>query len=408
MAKFTAIICSSVQKMMLYGLLVAILPLKLKAQAFRTDSIYQGLKGYTEYLPGNFPLIFAASHGGDLSPGDIPVRVCAGCVTATDLNTQELARMVREAIFKRTGCLPHVIINRLRRNRMDANREIGEAALGNPDAEQAWRDYHGFIDSAKQITTRNFRRGLFIDLHGHGHSIQRLELGYLLSATTLRLSDASLNAADVRNNSSIRKLTTDNRQQLSHSELLRGTSSLGALMEKSGYPSVPSNADPAPKSGQDYFSGGYSTARHGSVESGNIDAIQIECNYQGVRDSEPGLLFFADALAVSLLEYLGSHYFTEQPACQTVTSSAIQPSDLMPQVFPNPGCGTFNIENSEGEQCLEMMVRDISGKPLFRLNHLPPIVELPAGRYPNGLYWLVMKFDGGRIISRPLLQQCPE
>ena len=408
MHKFTSMIFSGIQKMVLYGLLIALVPLTLNAQVFRTDSIYRGQKGYTEYLPGNFPLIFAASHGGDLSPADIPVRACAGCVTATDLNTQELARMVREAIFKRTGCLPHVIINRLRRNRMDANREIGEAALGNPDAEQAWREYHGFIDSAKQIATRNFRRGLFIDLHGHGHSIQRLELGYLLSATTLRLSDASLNAADIRNNSSIRKLTTDNRQQLSHSELLRGASSLGALLEKSGYPSVPSNADPAPKSGQEYFSGGYSTERHGSVGSGNIDAIQIECNYQGVRDSERGLLFFADALAVSLLEYLGKHYFSVQPSCQTVTSSGIQPSDLMPQVFPNPGCGTFNIENSGSEKCLEVIVHDISGKTLLRLKHLPPMVELPPGRFPNGLYGLVMKFEGGQIISRPLLQQCPE
>jgi len=406
MHKFTSMIFSGIQKMVLYGLLIALVPLTLNAQVFRTDSIYRGQKGYTEYLPGNFPLIFAASHGGDLSPADIPVRACAGCVTATDLNTQELARMVREAIFKRTGCLPHVIINRLRRNRMDANREIGEAALGNPDAEQAWREYHGFIDSAKQIATRNFRRGLFIDLHGHGHSIQRLELGYLLSATTLRLSDASLNAADIRNNSSIRKLTTDNRQQLSHSELLRGASSLGALLEKSGYPSVPSNADPAPKSGQEYFSGGYSTERHGSVGSGNIDAIQIECNYQGVRDSEPGLLFFADALAVSLLEYLGIHYFAVQPSCQTATSSGAVPPDDLVQIFPNPGCGLFNIKSPDSENCKEILVLDLAGKTLFQLNYLPEIVELPANRFPNGIYWLVMKSHAGKTIRKPLLQQC--
>lgn len=33
-----------------------------------------------------------------------------------------------------------------------------------------------------------------MDMHGHGHSIQRLELGYLLSATRVNLSDASLDA----------------------------------------------------------------------------------------------------------------------------------------------------------------------------------------------------------------------
>lgn len=33
-----------------------------------------------------------------------------------------------------------------------------------------------------------------MDMHGHGHSIQRLELGYLLSGDQVNLSDASLDA----------------------------------------------------------------------------------------------------------------------------------------------------------------------------------------------------------------------
>lgn len=387
---------------------ILFLPLAIKAQGFKADSVYYGTKEYIEYLPGNLPLIFAASHGGYLTPASIPVRSCAGCVTVMDANTQELARLVREAVFRRTGCYPHLIINRLRRNRLDANRDIFEAALGNPEAEQAWREYHGFLDTAKQAVAQKFNRGLFIDLHGHGHSIQRLELGYLLSGSTLRLSDGSLNAPGVVVNSSIRKLSDDNLKKFTHAELLRGALSLGTLLAKSGYAAVPSDADPAPRSGEDYFSGGYSTERHGSVDGTKIDAIQIECNFQGVRDSEPGLNFFADALAASLMEYLITHYFDRVPSCQTATPVVSTPevSDL--QIFPNPGCGTFFLKHQLlEEEFVDVHILDVSGKSLLRTSQLTNILELPAGKFSNGLYWMVARNSAGKVFRFPLLQQCP-
>lgn len=88
-----------------------------------------------EYLAGNLPIIVSAPHGGLLSPTSIPDRDCAGCTTVNDFNTQELARAFAEAVHERTGCWPHLIFNKLHRRKLDANRDIAEAADGNPDAE---------------------------------------------------------------------------------------------------------------------------------------------------------------------------------------------------------------------------------------------------------------------------------
>ena len=109
----------------------------------------------------------------------------------------ELGRYILEEIKKATGgnCLPHLVINRLRRTKLDANRDLFEAALGNPDAINAWYAFHRFIDSAKMQVFNQSGKGLLIDLHGHGHGIQRLELGYLLSGSNLRAGNNYLNSS---------------------------------------------------------------------------------------------------------------------------------------------------------------------------------------------------------------------
>src|SRR5690606_7199034 len=143
-------------------------------------------------------------------------------------------------------------------------------------------------------------RGLYIDLHGHGHEIPRLELGYLLSASQLAGNDAALNAPSTVQRSSIRRLAQTG--PTSHAALLRGTSSFGTLLENEGYPAVPSTSQPHPD-GAPYFTGGYSTERHGSRDGGLIDGIQIEANRIGVRDTEANRQAFAEALARAVVAY---------------------------------------------------------------------------------------------------------
>ena len=121
---------------------------------------------------------------------------------AGDANTAELARTISENYFLEYGLYPHVIICLLHREKLDANREIEEAAESNPIAEQAWLEFHDFIEEAKPDVSEQLGSGLFIDLHEHGHDIDRLELGYVISGTQLRNNGQGVDSLDSLSSSS--------------------------------------------------------------------------------------------------------------------------------------------------------------------------------------------------------------
>ncbi len=264
---------------------------------------YYGRRGYIEYVAGDLPIVLAAPHGGYERPDEIPDRTWGK--VDRDRQTQELARAIGTGIHGRSGGHAHVVINRLHRAKLDANRELVEAAQGNAYAEWAWTEFHGFIETAKQAVVERDGRGLYLDLHGHGHELQRLELGYLLSASELELSDAELEQPYYVNKSSIRTLAQE--ADSGFAALLRGPLSLGGLLQAAGYPSVPSPAYPDP-AGQPYFSGGYNTARHGSRTGGSISGVQLEANWVGVRDSPGNREAFSAGLAEVLETYLSEHF----------------------------------------------------------------------------------------------------
>ncbi|MEM6806395.1 MAG: hypothetical protein AAF696_33660, partial [Bacteroidota bacterium] len=307
----------------------------LKGQAFVPGTSYFSSDNYVEYIAGNLPLIISVPHGGELEPQNIPDRNCGGCVYVKDSYTQELGREIQQSIVSKIGCSPHLVVNLLHRKKLDANRSIGDAADGNPDAEAAWNHYHAFIDSAKQILMQDFGKGLFLDFHGHGHDIQRLELGYLLSRSELQQSNTQLNDSIFRNESSIRHLANNTESPAPFSQILRGSNSFGALVEDKNYPSVPSDLDPFPIGSEPYFSGGYNTDRYGSADGGSIDAIQIECN-QEVRFVETDRKKFADSLATAILSFLEIHYFPDllQNPCNAV--SIEEEIDFQWELYPNP------------------------------------------------------------------------
>lgn len=264
---------------------------------------YLGRRDYAEYRPGTLPLVISAPHGGTLQPTEIPDRTAG--VTARDRNTAELAIAVADALESRLGQRPHLILSRLHRLKLDPNREIVEATEGDPLAEQAWREFHGFIEHARARVIEAHGEGFYLDLHGHGHPIQRLELGYLLDAEELALSDAALDQGDRAAGSSIHALV--DRSGQAFSTLLRGPESLGGLLEREGYSATPSDVQPDPGA-HPFFSGGYNTARHGSRDGGSISGVQIEAQYDGVRDTSFSRSEFAAALATALEAYLGRWY----------------------------------------------------------------------------------------------------
>ncbi len=301
------------------------------AQDFVPGQSYLDSTSYVEYIAGNLPIVISTPHGGYLEPKEIPDRSFG--VFARDVYTQEVARGVYEAFFEETGCYPHVIINLLHRKKFDANREIVEAADGNPTVEAAWFNYHNFIQISKDKIEENFNRGLFLDIHGQNHPIPRIEFGYTIWGSQLRQSDETLNGTDQIEQSSIRTLVEDNLASLTHAELLRGSKSFGTLMEEKGYPSVPSINDPFPMDGDDYFSGGYNTVRHGSREGGNIDAIQIEL-YNIIRSDDELRAILIPHLRECISEYMNAHYGLEK--CEDLNTTIPETANSSFKVYPNP------------------------------------------------------------------------
>lgn len=287
--------------------------------AYVPGESYFGENDYVEYIPGDLPIILSAAHGGDLEPLGIPDRTATQCggsaTTVKDLNTRELVLAMREALVERLGGTPHVVINHLHRQKLDANRPLTEAACGNAAAERAWHEFQGYLDRARSAVARSHGNGWYMDIHGHGHDIQRLELGYLLSRDDLNASDETLSAGTAfQEQSSINTMAAESDR--SFADLLRGDASLGALYDAEGFPAVPSPSDPSPGS-DPYFTGGYNTRRHGCGEAaaaiggragGPICGVQIEANYSGVRDSESSRTAFAAATAEVLEIFLPAQW----------------------------------------------------------------------------------------------------
>ena len=292
---------------------------EIPAGPYLAGQSYLGRNGYVEYVAGDAPVILTAPHGGSLTPAEIPDRTasrCGGSATTTrDLNTIELARAMQARYLARFGRRPHVVLLHLARLKLDANRLDLEGACGDPEAAIALAEWNRFIDAAKAAVLLASGRGWYMDMHGHGHGLQRLEIGYLLTGAQLDLSDASLDAnAAYEDTASVR--TMSKGAAASFSALLRGSTSLGTLYASHGFPSIPSSSDPRPN-GTPYFSGGDDTRRHGcgaeatplgGVTGGGICGVQIEANYTGVRDAAANRDRFGDATAIVLEQYLAAHW----------------------------------------------------------------------------------------------------
>ena len=260
---------------------------------------YTGHRAFVEYIPGTLPLVITAPHGGTLRPGDIPEREWGTMVR--DYATDDVAYRLADALEERMGTRPHVILLHLHRTRLDANRDIDEAAQGNPDAERAWYEFHHWTDAAMARVKADHGRGFYMDLHGHGKH-DDFELGYLLTRNDLEVSDQELDEQWAA--SSLRTLAEE--AHVPFSQLIRGEGSLGALYEEEGYTSVPSPVRAHPTG--PFFSGGYNTRRHGCREGGTICGYQLELSREGVRDNPVSRQAFAEAHARVMERFLEEHY----------------------------------------------------------------------------------------------------
>lgn len=246
---------------------------------------YFGRNNYITYYPGNLPLIISVSHGGDLTPQEIPDRSYG--VLVTDSNTIELALSLRNYFISNHGDSPYFIINNLKRTKLDANRDIIEAAQGNIYAERAFNEFHHYIRSARDDILEDNPLALLLDIHGHGVNPDgfndlRTWIGYLITSSQLDKSDDYIDTEIPKNEISLRAILNKSEYSLSH--LIRGEFSLGSLMEKKNITALPSQQNLGPN-GSRYFSGGYITNIYGTDINYDISSIQLEFPYDGIRSS---------------------------------------------------------------------------------------------------------------------------
>ena len=268
---------------------------------------YQGRNGYTTYYPGNIPLILSIPHGGDITPSEISNRTYG--VTVTDSNTVELGIAIRNYFYANYNIRPYVIINNLKRTKLDANRDRVEAAQGNIYAERAFDEFHFYIENAREDIISKFGTGVLFDIHGHGINPDgfndlRTWIGYLLTSDELDNSNDYIDQNISINDVSIYSLLNSSGQSLS--DLLSGPSSLGALFEENNYGALPSPESRSPE-GMRYFSGGYNTFRYGTNREFNFSSIQLEFPFQGLRDTPQSRTQFSSIFVDLVHEYFLIH-----------------------------------------------------------------------------------------------------
>jgi hypothetical protein len=296
-----------------------------------------GTDNFIEYQVGTLPLVISVPHGGNLDPSSIPNRTCNDPVYATDEFTIETALEIKNKLFELTGCYPHLIISHLKRSKLDPNRNLADGACSNSEAETAWKEFHDFITNARNTANQqNNYKTFFVDLHGHGNPIQRIELGYLLYDSELALSDSTLNTQQYLNYSSIKNLVLNNVNNYTHAELLRGPYSFGTFLANNNFPSVPSQNIPFPGTTSNYFSGGYITANHTCYNIGApINGLQMELNYNNIRNTPANRTVFALAFTQSILSYFNTHFNVSLIGCTTLSTF----NDVLEKkiiIYPNP------------------------------------------------------------------------
>ena len=283
------------QKLFMIRLLLLFIPFILNALP-----IYEN-NDYIKYLQGDLPIIITAPHGGTLEPSHIPNRKYGkkGRDKYTDLLTQDIAL----EFFNQTGKYPFIIILELSRKKLDANREINEATQGNQDAIKVYNAFHTTIQKSIIQINQKYKKGLYIDLHGHSHPNSYIEFGYLLSNEILKLPDNEIKK--YQELSSIKNLSKISKEPFI--EQLKGENSLSGIMSKKGYKTIPSKSIPYALDDK-YFKGAYNTKKYGSYFGGNINGVQVEFPRIGFRDTEQNRQKLAKDFVDSIIEFMMIHY----------------------------------------------------------------------------------------------------
>jgi len=270
------------------------------------ENVYKG--DYIEYVRGTLPIVLASPHGGSLTPREIPERRYG--IKDGDFLTHELALEIALRLFEEGGgrvCLPHLVFCHLDRKKLDANRDLEEAAQGNAGAEKAWFTFHSFIECAKADIVSKFGVGHFFDIQ-YVRILWFIFLSYVFFLLFSGCGEAETLVGNcVRDyfgfekrcyegvSSSIRCLL-ETLNQKKKVECCLGECSIGGILTKMGIPAKPHVLKKDRNDLKVKYSGGYNTRRHGSLFRTGFNATQIEST-QKVRKTEEGRKEFAKAFS---------------------------------------------------------------------------------------------------------------
>lgn len=274
-----------------------------EASHWQEGQVHFGHHEWTETIVGDIPIIISVPHGGNVRPEGVPDRGCPNVTSVRDMYTMELARAIEKEFVETYQKRPFIVINHLARIKVDQNREIEAATCGNETMKVAWHDYHNYTDTAVSTAATRFGKAIFIDLHGHGHANQRLEIGYSLNGNELLRVYSDTAVDGLSEQSSLHNILRRS-SSFTLKELLMGPTAFGTLMAEQGIASVPSAQDPFPWADEPFFNGGYNTRFYTSSDYPDVWGWQIECNMTGVRDNAQNRAQFAKVFANVMMTYL--------------------------------------------------------------------------------------------------------
>jgi len=309
---------------------------------------------------------------------------------------------IDSAFLQKTGCHPYMVICNLHRAKLDCNRNLADGACGNSDAIISWNEFNNFIDTAQaNAKAANNGKAFYIDLHGHGNPIQRIELGYLLYDDELEYTDSVLNTPQYIGYSTIQNLVANNVNQYSHAQLLRGPFALGTLLGNSGFPAVPSQQIPYPGINNNYYSGGYNAAHHTSYAIGNtVNGVQMECNYSNIRDTYIHRKMFADSLVNVMMNYLNIHQNTVVANCNE--SGLFESKIDVVSLYPNPANAMVTIQ-IEGNENGVWTIFNSLGEVVLKQNYVSNNTQIDVHTLQRGTY-VIELIKGDSVVKKKFIK----
>lgn len=243
-----------------------------------------------EIQAGDLPIILSAPHDGTLDIPGVKPRTGGGLeakpggfVTARDTGTAPLAQLVSQAIEKRFGRKPYLVINRAHRKYMDPNRPAPEAYEEEP-ARHVYDKYHGFLSQACEDVRNKYQAGLLLDIHGQGSRRNTVFRGTQNGLTVQLLKNRFGEGAHA------------------------GDTSFLAMLEARKFTVHPKPFDGKEQAG---FTGGFIVKNYGSHTTYGIDAIQLE--FGGLYRSSDNRESAAGVIADAVAEYASVYLKLEPP-----------------------------------------------------------------------------------------------